>query len=110
MSAAQRVQQHPLYIQAQTRLAYHVGQLDKEVCLLLFAAADLTPPSAQQISCIDTSRETHSGAKTLHCHRRHCPPCNLTPGEFPCGTRLQSGRLCYPGLPLLQSHRVAVPQ
>ncbi|KAF8725217.1 hypothetical protein AX14_008240 [Amanita brunnescens Koide BX004] len=31
MSAAQRVQQHPLYIQAQTRLAYHVGQLDKEL-------------------------------------------------------------------------------
>ena len=32
MSATQRIQQHPLYIQAQTRLAYHVGQLDKEVC------------------------------------------------------------------------------
>lgn len=50
MSAAQRVQQHPLYIQAQTRLAYHVGQLDKEVCFLFCsAAADLTPPSLTNI-------------------------------------------------------------
>ncbi len=54
MSAAQRIQQHPLYIQAQTRLAYHVGQLDKEVCFsfsflffLFFSSPPgyLTPPS-----------------------------------------------------------------
>ncbi|KAK2459748.1 hypothetical protein APHAL10511_008180 [Amanita phalloides] len=31
MSTAQRVQQHPLYIQAQTRFSYHVNQLDKEL-------------------------------------------------------------------------------
>ncbi|KAF8639390.1 hypothetical protein AX17_001515 [Amanita inopinata Kibby_2008] len=31
MSAAQRVQQHPLFVQAQTRVSYHVGQLDKEL-------------------------------------------------------------------------------
>ncbi|PFH48204.1 hypothetical protein AMATHDRAFT_6011 [Amanita thiersii Skay4041] len=31
MSAAQRVQQHPLFIQAQTRVNYYVSQLDKEL-------------------------------------------------------------------------------
>ncbi|KAF8633190.1 hypothetical protein AX15_001487 [Amanita polypyramis BW_CC] len=31
MSAAQRVQQHPLYIQAHARFSYHLSQLDKEL-------------------------------------------------------------------------------
>lgn len=104
MSAAQRVQQHPLYIQAQTRLAYHVGQLDKEVCFLFSPQLLISLHPAQQISCIDAPRETHSGPKTLHCHRRRCPPCIPTPSKFHCGTRLQPCRLRYPRLPVLQSH------
>jgi len=31
MSAAQRVQQHPVFIQAQNKVAYYVNQLDKEL-------------------------------------------------------------------------------
>lgn len=31
MSAAQKVQQHPVFIQAQTKVNYHLNQLDKEV-------------------------------------------------------------------------------
>ena len=31
MSAAQKVQQHPVFIQAQNKVNYHLGQLDKEV-------------------------------------------------------------------------------
>ncbi|CAA7267755.1 unnamed protein product [Cyclocybe aegerita] len=31
MSAAQRVQQHPVFIQAQTKASYYVNQLDKEL-------------------------------------------------------------------------------
>jgi receptor expression-enhancing protein 5/6 len=34
MSAAQKVQQHPVFIQAQNKVNYHLGQLDKEVCIL----------------------------------------------------------------------------
>ena len=33
MSAAQRVQQHPVYIQAQNKASYYVNQLDKEVII-----------------------------------------------------------------------------
>jgi len=31
MSAAQKVQQHPVFIQAQNKVAYHLNQLDKEL-------------------------------------------------------------------------------
>lgn len=31
MSAAQKFQQHPVFIQAQTKVSYHLNQLDKEV-------------------------------------------------------------------------------
>ena len=31
MSAAQKVQQHPVFIQAQNRVNHHLSQLDKEV-------------------------------------------------------------------------------
>ena len=33
MSAAQKVQQHPAFQQAQDKANYYVAQLDKEVCL-----------------------------------------------------------------------------
>ena len=33
MSATQRVQQHPAFVQAQTKASHYVGQLDKEVCI-----------------------------------------------------------------------------
>ena len=33
MSAAQRVQQHPIYVQAQNKATYYVNQLDKEVII-----------------------------------------------------------------------------
>lgn len=32
MSAAQKVQQHPVFVQVQNKVNYHLGQLDKEVC------------------------------------------------------------------------------
>ncbi|KAF8060883.1 TB2/DP1, HVA22 family-domain-containing protein [Lyophyllum atratum] len=31
MSAAQKVQQHPMFVQAQNKVQYHLGQLDKEL-------------------------------------------------------------------------------
>lgn len=31
MSAAERVQNHPVYVQAQGKASYYVNQLDKEV-------------------------------------------------------------------------------
>ena len=34
MSAAQKVQQHPAFIQAQNKANYYVNQLDKEVSYL----------------------------------------------------------------------------
>ena len=45
MSAAYRVQQHPIYVQAQNKIAYHVNQLDKEVTIyqLFFFSIILTP-------------------------------------------------------------------
>ena len=33
MSAAHRVQQHPIYVQTQNKVAYYVNQLDKEVTI-----------------------------------------------------------------------------
>ena len=35
MSATQKVQQHPAFIQAQDKANYYVNQLDKEVCVCL---------------------------------------------------------------------------
>ena len=35
MSATQKVQQHPAFIQAQDKANYYVNQLDKEVCAAL---------------------------------------------------------------------------
>ena len=46
MSAAHRVQQHPVYVQAQNKATYYVNQLDKEVTiiyLLFFSPIHLTP-------------------------------------------------------------------
>ncbi|KAH0838784.1 TB2/DP1, HVA22 family-domain-containing protein [Lanmaoa asiatica] len=36
MSAAQKVQQHPVFIQAQNKVNYHLSQLDKEVRISVF--------------------------------------------------------------------------
>ena len=33
MSATQRVQQHPAFVQAQNKASVYVAQLDKEVCI-----------------------------------------------------------------------------
>ena len=42
MSAAYRVQQHPIYIQAQNKGAYYVNQLDKEVTIYPFFLSHLS--------------------------------------------------------------------
>lgn len=38
MSAAQKVQQHPVFQQATDKANYYVSQLDKEVCSLVVVA------------------------------------------------------------------------
>lgn len=44
MSAAQKVQQHPAFIQAQDKANYYVSQLDKEVRLLIIKCLTTIPP------------------------------------------------------------------
>lgn len=38
MSAAQKIQQHPVFVQVQNKAQYHVTQLDKEVCLFVLSS------------------------------------------------------------------------
>lgn len=39
MSAAQKIQQHPTYVQASNKASYYVNQLDKEVCTTIVLLA-----------------------------------------------------------------------
>lgn len=82
MSAAERVQSHPVYVQAQGKASYYVNQLDKEV------TSDLQTPlppfsdplltrclTAQQLPYVEGLGGTHSSSQVLHGHRlRRSPP------------------------------------
>jgi receptor expression-enhancing protein 5/6 len=47
MSAAQKVQQHPVFVQAQNKTSYYVNQLDKEVCITLVCRANASSYTLQ---------------------------------------------------------------
>ena len=109
MSAAERVQNHPVYVQAQGKANYYVNQLDKEVIrdiVIRFFNLVLTRPlPAQQLPCLEGSRATHSSSQGLHRHRL-C----LSPPHSPCVQlarcpRLKPPRLGTPRLPVPQGPR-----
>ena len=56
MSAAERVQNHPVYVQAQGKANYYVNQLDKEVIHDLEIPHHVSPPRAHTI--LDSSTTT----------------------------------------------------
>ena len=109
MSAAERVQNHPVYVQAQGKANYYVSQLDKEVIcdngISRFGFSNLVLTRslpAQQLPCLESSRATYSSSQGLYRHRLR-----LSPPHSPC---LQRARCPRFKPPRLGSSRLLVPQ
>jgi hypothetical protein len=56
MSATQKVQQHPAFVQAQTKANYYLQQLDKDVrtwFIVHISLTDISPSTAYEVPSFD---------------------------------------------------------
>lgn len=105
MSAAERVQNHPVYVQAQGKASYYISQLDKEVIsdlsnfLTSFSVLVLTRRlTAQQLSLVEESGTKHSSPQGLHSHRLRGSPLPSPHLQLVRRTSFQPPRLGSSGL------------
>jgi hypothetical protein len=109
MSAAQRVQQHPIFVQAQNKAQYYNAQLDKEVSHSFSSHHQPTHfVTAHKVPRPQHSRTAHTGPKDLRCPR--WPRLCCLPSHFqrPCRSHFKPRGLGSARLPLFQGHRNAI--